>query len=219
MATDSKTTKETAVAAVDAGAVSDATSTEASFQQATRTWKGYIWDTWDLPQEQRWLLFKVDACVLTFASIGYFLKNIDQSNIQNAFLSGMKEDMKMFSNELVTSTSIWTVGYVIGQIPINLLLTVVSPRWVIPSLELGWGIATFATSAVKDIHALYALRFLVGFFEYVPRLAPFYLCDPANRQIGILSWHPLHARLLVHAQRDRQACHDLLASGLCRHPL
>ncbi|KAG9715422.1 hypothetical protein KCU73_g15938, partial [Aureobasidium melanogenum] len=107
-----------------------------------KTWKGYLWDTWELPPDQRWLLFKVDAFVLTFASLGYFLKNIDQTNVNNAFLSGMKEDLNMYGNELVTSTSIWTVGYVIGQIPSNLLLTRVSPRWVIPSLEVGWGIAT-----------------------------------------------------------------------------
>ncbi|KAH6972289.1 major facilitator superfamily domain-containing protein [Ilyonectria sp. MPI-CAGE-AT-0026] len=130
-----------------------------------QTWKSYVWDTWELPAEERRLLFKVDAFVLTFASLGYFLKNIDQTNVNNAFLSGMKEDLSMYGNELVTSTSIWTVGYVVGQIPSNLLLTRVSPRWVIPSLEVGWGVATICTSAVKDYHSLYALRFLVGFFE------------------------------------------------------
>ncbi|PVH82352.1 MFS general substrate transporter [Cadophora sp. DSE1049] len=129
------------------------------------TWKSYVWDTWELPKEERWLLFKVDAFVLTFASIGYFLKNLDQTNVNNAFLSGMKEDLNMYGNELVTSTSIWTVGYVIGQIPCNLLLTRISPRWVIPSLEVGWGIATICTSRVVNYQALYALRFLVGLFE------------------------------------------------------
>ena len=34
-----------------------------------KTWKGYIWDTWELPKDQRWLLFKVDAFILTFASV------------------------------------------------------------------------------------------------------------------------------------------------------
>jgi ACS family pantothenate transporter-like MFS transporter len=161
-----------------------------------KSWKGYLWDTWDLPSDQRRLLFKLDAFVLTFASIGYFLKNLDQSNVNNAFLSGMEEDLQMFGNQLVTSklvrvqtlhpfvhimrrffpsgqwlslfaigTSIWTVGYVIGQIPSNLLLTRVSPRWVIPSLEVGWGIATICTASVQSYQALYALRFLVGFCE------------------------------------------------------
>jgi ACS family pantothenate transporter-like MFS transporter len=35
----------------------------------TKTWKGYLWDTWDLPKDQRWLLFKLDAFLLTFASV------------------------------------------------------------------------------------------------------------------------------------------------------
>lgn len=34
-----------------------------------KTWKGYVWDTWELPKDQRWLLFKVDAFVLTFSSV------------------------------------------------------------------------------------------------------------------------------------------------------
>ncbi|OJJ50431.1 hypothetical protein ASPZODRAFT_2118009 [Penicilliopsis zonata CBS 506.65] len=130
-----------------------------------KSWKGYLWDTWELPHDQRWLLFKLDAFVLTFASIGYFLKNIDLTNVSNAYLSGMEEDLAMYGDQLVTSTSIWTVGYVIGQIPSNLLLTRLSPRWVIPSLEVGWGIATICTSTVKSYKSLYVVRFLVGLFE------------------------------------------------------
>ncbi|KAH8698530.1 major facilitator superfamily domain-containing protein [Talaromyces proteolyticus] len=140
-------------------------SREEGVVKPIKTWKGYLWDTWELPRDQRWLLFKLDAFVLTFASIGYFLKNLDLYNITNAYLSGMEEDLEMYGNQLVTSTSIFTVGYVIGQIPSNLLLTRLSPRWVIPSLEVGWGIAVMCMSSVKSYQALYALRFLVGLFE------------------------------------------------------
>jgi ACS family pantothenate transporter-like MFS transporter len=34
-------------------------------------WRGYLWDTWELPKDQRWLLFKLDAFVLTFASVSF----------------------------------------------------------------------------------------------------------------------------------------------------
>ena len=105
---------------------------------------------------------------LTDGKIGYFLKNIDLFNVTNAFLSGMEEDLSMYGNQLVTATSIWTAGYVIGQIPSNMLLTRVSPRWVIPSLELGWGIATIASSTSKTYQALYGWRFMVGLCEQVP---------------------------------------------------
>lgn len=36
------------------------------FQQ---TWKGKIWDAFDRPKDERRFLFKVDAIVLTFASV------------------------------------------------------------------------------------------------------------------------------------------------------
>lgn len=71
----------------------------------------------------------------------------------------------MTGNQLVTATSIWTAGYVVGQLPCQYILTFVSPRWVIPSLELGWGILTLATYCVNDYRVLYALRFLIGLAE------------------------------------------------------
>lgn len=74
--------------------------------------------------------------VIDDSQIGYFLKNLDLNNVTNAYLSGMEEDLGMYGNQLVTSTSVFTVGYVIGQIPFNLLLTRVSPRWVIPTVSL-----------------------------------------------------------------------------------
>ena len=97
--------RNTAVNDIDPEASSTSSQVGSVVVKPTKSWKGYVWDTWELPPEQRWLLFKVDAFVLTFASIGYFLKNIDQTNVNNAFLSGMKEDLSMYGNELVTSTS------------------------------------------------------------------------------------------------------------------
>jgi len=41
-----------------------------------KSWKGYVWDTWELPKDQRWLLFKVDAFVLTFASVSSRLLSV-----------------------------------------------------------------------------------------------------------------------------------------------
>jgi ACS family pantothenate transporter-like MFS transporter len=38
-------------------------------KKPTASWKGYLWDTFDLPKDERKLLFKLDAIVLTFASV------------------------------------------------------------------------------------------------------------------------------------------------------
>jgi ACS family pantothenate transporter-like MFS transporter len=54
-----------------------------------KKWISYLWDTLDKSPEERKFLFKLDAAVLTFASFVYFIKYLDQSNISNAFVSGM----------------------------------------------------------------------------------------------------------------------------------
>lgn len=82
-----------------------------------KTWRSYIWDTLDKSPEERKFLFKLDAVILTFASLGYFIKNLNQININNAYVSGMKEDLNMHGNELNYMQTLWTVGYVIGEIP------------------------------------------------------------------------------------------------------
>ncbi|KAM3509015.1 hypothetical protein MY11210_006510 [Beauveria gryllotalpidicola] len=80
-------------------------------------WTAYLWDTLDKSPEERRFLFKLDAAILTVASLGYFIKNLDQININNAFVSGMKEDLALNGNQLNYMQTCWTVGYVIGQIP------------------------------------------------------------------------------------------------------
>lgn len=35
-----------------------------------RKWVNYLWDTFDKPREERKFLFKLDAVLLTFASLG-----------------------------------------------------------------------------------------------------------------------------------------------------
>jgi hypothetical protein len=43
-----------------------------------RTWKSYIWDTFDKSPEEPRFLFKLDAALMTLASLGYFIKYLDQ---------------------------------------------------------------------------------------------------------------------------------------------
>lgn len=82
-----------------------------------RTWRSHLWDTFDRSPEERRFLFKLDAVILTFASLGYFIKYLDQVNISNAYVSGMKEDLGLHGNEFNIMTTAWTVGYVIGEVP------------------------------------------------------------------------------------------------------
>ncbi|KAH6889274.1 pantothenate transporter liz1 [Thelonectria olida] len=134
-------------------------------QTPQKTWKSYIWDTLDKSPEERKFLFKLDAIILTFASLGYFSKNLNQININNAFASGMKEDLGMYGNQLNYMQTCWTVGYVLGEIPSNLMLTRVRPSIWIPCCEVTWSVLTIVLAKCTSYKQMYALRFFIGLAE------------------------------------------------------
>lgn len=134
-------------------------------EQPELSWKSYLWDTFNKSPEERRFLFKLDAVLLTFASLGYFIKYLDQININNAFVSGMKEDLGLFGNELNYMQTCWTVGYVLGEIPSNLLLTRVRPSIWIPTCEVTWAVLTILLAKCTTTTQIYVLRFFIGLAE------------------------------------------------------
>lgn len=96
-------TKEAGVV-VDSDSLTETALDAAAVKQVQvspkRTWRSYIWDTFDKSPEERKFLFKLDGILLTFASLGYFIKYLDQINVNNAFVSGMKEDLHLYGNQL-----------------------------------------------------------------------------------------------------------------------
>ncbi|MCJ1419397.1 hypothetical protein MMC32_005752 [Xylographa parallela] len=134
-------------------------------QSVKRKWQSYIWDSLDKSPEERRFLFKLDSALITFACLGYFIKYLDQANVNNAFVSGMKEDLSLNGNQLNYMTTAWTVGYVIGEVPSNILLTRIRPSVWIPSMEVLWTILTMLLCRCNSASQLYALRFLVGLAE------------------------------------------------------
>ena len=58
---------------------------EATVQKnVKKTWRSVIWDSLDKSPEERKFLFKLDSALITFACLGYFIKYLDQANINNA---------------------------------------------------------------------------------------------------------------------------------------
>lgn len=99
------------------GDPTEATVVPAQYQKAKQlSWPGRFYDVLDIAdREERRLMYKLDAVLVTFMSAGYFLKYLDQANVNSAFVSGMKEDLNMYGNQLTTAITCWTVGYAIGQ--------------------------------------------------------------------------------------------------------
>ncbi|KAL7620337.1 hypothetical protein AAE478_009331 [Parahypoxylon ruwenzoriense] len=161
--------KEVAVSesALDGPPSSSQHSTDEA-EGAKAPWWSYIWDYEPgRSREERAFIRKLDVFLVSMLSFGYFIKNLDQTNISNAFVSGMKEDLGMDGNQINLVDTAWTVGYVVGQIPSQVVLTRVRPSVWVPSCELLWTLLTFCLAAARTSDHVIAIRFLVGLAESI----------------------------------------------------
>ena len=150
-----------------AAAVEEGRQGEPQAEKTKLSLLSYIWDK-DLhlksPAERK-LVRKLDYSILTIACFGFFMKFLDQTNIGNAYVSGMKQDLAMNGNEYTYAGTAYTVGYALMQIPSTLIVQKVPPRIWLAVAEALWGIFTFAQAGLNNTTQLYAFRFLVGLFE------------------------------------------------------
>ncbi|RYP46841.1 hypothetical protein DL768_007008 [Monosporascus sp. mg162] len=110
---------------------------------------------------------KVAAVVISVFDWYLFCRFLGHQNITNAYVSGMREDLNAFGNELNYYNVAYSTAYVVGQIPLMTLQTKakISAPYLLPSLQILWAIIAFCQSKVTQNWHLYLLRALTGFLE------------------------------------------------------
>ncbi|KAI0163617.1 major facilitator superfamily domain-containing protein [Pestalotiopsis sp. NC0098] len=90
---------------------------------------------------------------------------MDQSGTTQAYVSGMKEALSLYGNELVEFTTYFSIGYAIFLVPAQMAQTRVRPSLFLPFCEIIWGTLTLVTYRAKNAQTVYAQRFFLGVFE------------------------------------------------------
>lgn len=133
-----------------------------------RKWYKWFHDD-DTPAERR-LLTKIDVLLTFYLCMAYLVKYLDQTNINLAYIGGLKEGIGMKGNDLVQTQAMWTVGAIVFQIPFIYIILAYPLLYILPGLDIGWSIITILQLKVTNVGQLKALRFLIGAFE-----VPFYV--------------------------------------------
>ncbi|KAI0025283.1 allantoate permease [Xylariomycetidae sp. FL0641] len=115
------------------------------------------------------LLRKVDLHLLPLLILMYLLNFLDRNNLSQARLGGLEQDLGMTGTDFNLATSILFVGYLLMQLPSNLLLTRLRPSVYLGIVMTIWGIISTAQAATHSFSGLVACRFFLGFAE-----APFF---------------------------------------------
>ncbi|KPM41872.1 putative transporter SEO1 [Neonectria ditissima] len=153
-----------------------------------RRW--YHWFAPDEGPEERRLILKLDLLLVPYAFIIYWVKYVDQTNINNAYVSGMSEDLGFNGNELVQFQTVFVVGNVVGLLPFMYLFPRVPMHYLVPTLDLLWGIFTLLQYRAQSFGEIAAYRFMVSLFEasYFPGvhfvLGSWYRSDEIGRRGG-----------------------------------
>lgn len=99
----------------------------------------------------------------------YFFNFLDRNAIVSARLNDLEDDLNLEGTEYQTCVSILFVGYLLGQIPSNMMMTRVKPAWWMSGWMFAWAIVSTLNCLVQNYEGLLVCRFLLGITE-----APFY---------------------------------------------
>ncbi|KAE8422927.1 major facilitator superfamily domain-containing protein [Aspergillus pseudocaelatus] len=140
-------------------------SKESSEGPAQPTLERQKWYQWfaptDTPAERR-LILKLDGLIIVFLFLAHWAKVLDSSATSTAYVSGMKEDLKLYGNQLNYLNTVYMVGFITMQIPLTLAMTRCPVNYFLPAADLFWGVFTLAQYKASSVTQLYALRFFVG---------------------------------------------------------
>ena len=105
----------------------------------------------------------------------------------------MQEDLGMSDTEWSAGISLFYVGYIIAQVPGNIIIAKGKPRILLPCCMLAWSAVTICMPAMKSPWAFCLCRFLVGLTEgpFLPAVSlltsSWYTKHESPLRMGI--WH------------------------------
>ncbi|WP_051532210.1 MFS transporter [Brackiella oedipodis] len=102
--------------------------------------------------------------LLIILALGYMFCNIDRINIGFAKLQ-MLQDTGISEVQYGIGASIFFIGYLLFEIPSNLLFPKIGARRTFSRIMVLWGLATIGLMWVQSHYSFYGLRFLLGVFE------------------------------------------------------
>lgn len=109
---------------------------------------------------------KVDLRLLPMLGALYTIAMIDRSNISVARISGLDEDVGLAeANRASIALLMFFLGYMLMQLPSNMLIHRVGAANWIAFIVFSWGLVTIGIGFLNDWVGLAVLRAILGAFE------------------------------------------------------
>ncbi|PSN62452.1 MFS general substrate transporter [Corynespora cassiicola Philippines] len=117
------------------------------------------------PAAEKKLLRKLDLHILPPLFVLFLLAFLDRTNIGNARIQGLTEDLGMRNNDYNIALFVFFIPYILFEVPSNLVLKKLAPSTWLSAIMILWGISTVGMGLVNTFGGLVAMRVLLGLFE------------------------------------------------------
>jgi len=111
------------------------------------------------------VLRKVDMRLVPLLSLLYLVAFIDRSNIGNAKIAGMTDELKMSGMQYNTAVTLFFVPYTLLEVPSNIILKMMRPSHWMAILMFCWGLVMTLMGLTSSYGGLLAGRFFLGVTE------------------------------------------------------
>ncbi|KAK8134589.1 major facilitator superfamily domain-containing protein [Apiospora sp. TS-2023a] len=137
----------------------------------------------------RKLMWKVDLALIPWLSLLYLMSFLDRTNIGNARLAGMEDDLGMKGHDYNMTLTIFFISYAAAEPVTNALLKRLSPRVFFTAIIFVWGVTQTLMGIVHNYPGLLAARFFLGIAEagLFPGVNYYLSCWYKSSEIGVRS--------------------------------
>ena len=139
--------------------------------------------------EENALYRKIWIRIVPFLFVCYVISFLDRINIGFAQLQ-MKHDLGFSDAMYGLGAAVFYVGYVLCEVPSNMLLARFGARRTFARIMVLWGLASVGMMTVSSPSQFYTLRFLLGVFEagFFPGIVLYITYwFPARRRAGVMA--------------------------------
>ncbi|KAF2141768.1 uncharacterized protein K452DRAFT_228097 [Aplosporella prunicola CBS 121167] len=113
----------------------------------------------------RQVLWKLDLKLIPWLCLLYLISFLDRTNIGNAKIDGLQEDLHMTNDQYNIALTIFFISYSVFEPLTNVLLKRMRPNIFLPLIMFAWGICMTCMGLVHNAAGLYATRFFLGLAE------------------------------------------------------
>ncbi|KAH8880214.1 MFS general substrate transporter [Thozetella sp. PMI_491] len=130
---------------------------------------------------------KLDMTLMPMIWLLFLFNYLDRNNISQAKLNGIEKDLNLEGAEYNTAVSLLNAGYMVMQIPSNMILTRVRPSLYLPFWTCVWSIVAASTAAVNNFGQLITVRLLLGVSEapFFPGVYYLLSCWYTKKELGL----------------------------------